>query len=210
MQTSYQLRNITARTTLPDGTNLNASQYGPAVGGQYPLGSFLEDYEYVAGSGDLDEHNGRFCITPDYPSGIYAYFVTIDSNEDPVYPYVIGPAYYGTVQAGNTGPGSGHNTISEPVTTYTTGTSAIAEHFPQGQLSLLSNDGSGTSSFILYNTEGRKCNGALYDMSGKQVKTFPNLVPDVEYAITNQGISHGIYMLEVTSGTQLFKAMIIQ
>mgnify|MGYP001167393630 CR=1 FL=1 len=107
MRSSYQLRNITQRTTLPDGTALSTGQYGPAIGGQYPLGAFLEDYTYVAGSGDLD----RFCVTPDYPDGTYAYFVTLDEAYEPAFPYVLGPTYYGTVAQGNTGPASGHNNI---------------------------------------------------------------------------------------------------
>ena len=130
MLTSYRLRNITQRTTLPNGTVLNTNQYGPAIGGQYPLGAFLEDYEYVAGLGDLDAHNGRFCITPEYPNGIYAYFVTLDFNQDPVFPYTLGATYYGTVQAGNTGPNSGHNTISEPVTVYVPGSTVLIEQTP--------------------------------------------------------------------------------
>lgn len=111
MRSSYQLRNITDRTTLPNGTALPANQYGPAIGGQYPLGAFLEDYVYTAGSGDLDAHNGRYGVTPEYPGGTYAYFVTLDDAYQPAFPYVLGTTYYGTVQAGNTGPGSGHNTI---------------------------------------------------------------------------------------------------
>src|SRR5688500_12531284 len=39
-------------------------------------GTFVEDYEYVAGHGDLDECNGRFGVTPEYPDGTYHYFVT--------------------------------------------------------------------------------------------------------------------------------------
>lgn len=111
MRSSYRLRDITERTTLPNGTVLNAGQYGPAIGGQYPLGAFIEDYEYVAGLGDLDVHNGRFCTTPEYPAGTYAYFVTLSDEYEPAYPYTIGPTYYGTVQPGNTGPQSGHNTV---------------------------------------------------------------------------------------------------
>ncbi|MBM3919373.1 MAG: YHYH protein [Sphingomonadales bacterium] len=127
MKTSYRKRNITQRTSLPDGTSLSSSQYGPNVSVSYPLGYYLEDFEYVPGLGDLDTNNGRFCITPEYPLGIYAYFVTIDSTGTSEYPYVIGPAYYGTVQAGNIGPGSGHNTPSEPVITYTSVQEIIAE-----------------------------------------------------------------------------------
>lgn len=120
MTPSLRARNITTRTTLPDGSP--ASQAGPIVGAQFPLGYFLEDFEYVAGSGHLDEHNGRQCVTPEYPNGTYAYFVTLDANLQPVYPYTLGLTYYGTVQAGNTGPGSGHNTVSETVVTYTPAT----------------------------------------------------------------------------------------
>lgn len=42
----------------------------------YPMGLFTQDYEYVAGSGDLDECNGRFGVTPEFPSGIYHYTIT--------------------------------------------------------------------------------------------------------------------------------------
>lgn len=61
----------------------------------YPAGSFIGDYIYNFQSGDLDAYNGRFCKTPDYPEGVYAYFVTIDASESgiPEFPYIIGPAY---------------------------------------------------------------------------------------------------------------------
>jgi len=47
-----------------------------------PMGTFTQDYEYVAGLGDLDECNGRFGVTPEFPNGIYHYYLT-DS-----YPYI--------------------------------------------------------------------------------------------------------------------------
>ena len=51
-------------------------------GGPYD-GTFREDWEYVAGSGDLDECNGRIGVTtPEYPAGIYHYYITDD------YPYI--------------------------------------------------------------------------------------------------------------------------
>lgn len=125
MRSSYQLRTITERTTLPNGTVLPANQYGPAIGGQYPLGAFLEDYAYVAGSGDLDAHNGRFCITPEYPAGTYAYFVTLNDQYQPAFPYALGPQYYGTVQSGNTGPSGGHNTIPGGAVEYTGGSTGL-------------------------------------------------------------------------------------
>jgi hypothetical protein len=42
----------------------------------YSLGTFGEDWEYVADSGDLDECNGRYGVTPEFPQGIYHYFAT--------------------------------------------------------------------------------------------------------------------------------------
>jgi len=59
----------------------------------YPLGSFTSDYEFLNGSGSLDQHNGRFCVTPEYPEGVYAYFITVDQFGNGVYPYIIGPTY---------------------------------------------------------------------------------------------------------------------
>jgi hypothetical protein len=52
----------------------------------------IEDYQFTD-TGTLDRHNGRFCVTPDYPDGVYAYFCTIDENNAPVFPYVIGDEY---------------------------------------------------------------------------------------------------------------------
>ncbi len=95
MESSYALRSITDRTTLPDGTTLSPSEYGPAINDpDYPLGSFYEDYEYVSNSGHLDEFNGRFCVTPEYPGGTYAYFATMDSGGTSTFPYIVGPEYY--------------------------------------------------------------------------------------------------------------------
>jgi hypothetical protein len=54
---------------------LKKGQRPGAPGGNYD-GKFTEDYEYVAGSGDLDECNGRFGVTPEYPQGIYHYYIT--------------------------------------------------------------------------------------------------------------------------------------
>jgi hypothetical protein len=67
---------------------------------QFPIGFFVEDYTYLNVSNEsvLDEYNGRFCVTPEFPNGTYAYFTTISEvgTEDfsgyksPVFPYLIG------------------------------------------------------------------------------------------------------------------------
>ncbi|HEY2343247.1 MAG TPA: YHYH protein [Chthoniobacteraceae bacterium] len=57
-------------------------------GGAYD-GLYLQDYEYVAGSGDLDECNGRTGPTPEFPEGTYHYVLTEN------WPF-IPRAYHGT------------------------------------------------------------------------------------------------------------------
>ena len=62
----------------------------------FSAGFFAQDFVYS--SGDLDIHNGRYCKTPEYPDGTYAYFVGVTTNFatgklDPKYPYFIGDSY---------------------------------------------------------------------------------------------------------------------
>jgi hypothetical protein len=116
MKSGYQLRNITTRTTSPTGTTVTN---GPDVSTTYPLGYFREDYEFITHTEPdyLDEHNGRFCITPEYPNGIYCYFATVDENWNSAYPYLVGPTYYGNKTAVKV------TSITETVTTYNPSTS---------------------------------------------------------------------------------------
>jgi hypothetical protein len=60
----------------------------------FPDGFFIEDYQFT-NSGDLDYNNGRFCKTPEFPNGTYAYFAGVTTSTssntlEPVYPYFIG------------------------------------------------------------------------------------------------------------------------
>lgn len=59
---------------------------GPDQPGKSYDGLFTEDYEYVPGSGDLDECNGRTGVTPEFPSGTYHYYITA------TFPYL--PRYF--------------------------------------------------------------------------------------------------------------------
>ena len=56
-------------------------------------GFFVEDHQFND-SGDLDESNGRFTKTPDFPNGTYAYFVGVTTGNQgnliPKFPYFIG------------------------------------------------------------------------------------------------------------------------
>lgn len=72
---------------------------------EFPNGFFVEDYVFT-GRGDLDQRNGRFAKTPDFPNGTYAYYTTINPGPAessgsfknyklPQFPYVIGDSFYG-------------------------------------------------------------------------------------------------------------------
>lgn len=97
---------------------------------EWGLGRYVEDYAYlghlfkdtgvlpvsvyrVGEDFDLDVHNGRCCVTPEFPEGTYAYFVAIDEDGQPAFPYITGWQYCG-IQGG----GEKNNIPSEGVTTY--------------------------------------------------------------------------------------------
>lgn len=87
---------------------LTADQTGPDVSIRYPLGRYCEDYAFLGDLGatqgkdfDMDLYNGRFCVTPEFPQGTYAYFVTLNEDGSAAFPYVIGRQYYGVPSGGN-------------------------------------------------------------------------------------------------------------
>jgi hypothetical protein len=97
-------------------------------------GAFIDDYEYESGYGILDLHNGRYCVTPDYPNGTYAYFLSVDSSISSTYPYIIGRTskedmsfsdYYITDDQQAYVTIVGNSTSSGGSTTPTTGTSGV-------------------------------------------------------------------------------------
>jgi hypothetical protein len=65
-------------------------------------GRFSADWEYAKGLGDLDECNGCFGVTPEYPEGIYHYHLTDE------FPY-ISRLFHGTPDSSfqKGGPGRG-------------------------------------------------------------------------------------------------------
>ncbi|MEL6537383.1 MAG: YHYH protein, partial [Bacteroidota bacterium] len=66
MDSSWQLR---SGSRPGDGTD--------APDGTYD-GTYIQDFEYVEGLGDLDECNGRWGKTPEYPDGTYYYVITAE------------------------------------------------------------------------------------------------------------------------------------
>ncbi len=193
MTSSYQLRQILERNTLPDGTLLEESLWGPKVSNNYPLGHYVEDYVYVAGSGTLDAHNGRFCVTPEYPEGTYAYFVTVNETGIPVYPYTIADTYYGKVQSGNTGTFSGHNEIDEAVITYSSvGTG-------KEEIEMLTYPNPAHDFVYLYIAPSYQNNihATITDMAGNIVFAQDNLQPGITYPLNLSNLMQGMYFIKL-------------
>jgi hypothetical protein len=163
MKSGYQLRNITTRTVWADGTDVSD---GPAVSSTYFLGYFREDYEFVSHPGQddyLDEHNGRFCVTPEYPQGIYCYFATVDANHNSAYPYAVGPTFYGNVVASKV------TSITETVSTYTSGTNGMEDLTQTPEFNVFPNP---ASDMIIVQAPGLLESDVmvtLYDMVGRKV-----------------------------------------
>ena len=72
----------------------NTSRVGGPSTTTYPIGTFINDWTYVDESGSLDANNGRYCVTPEFPEGTYAYFITVNSTGAPAFPYILGNKYY--------------------------------------------------------------------------------------------------------------------
>lgn len=165
MKSSWTLRNISTRTTLYTGQSVSA---GPDVNSTYPLGYFREDYGYSTpqnGQEDfLDEHNGRFCKTPEYPEGIYCYFATVDENWNSAYPYVVGPTFYGVYSNAKV------SSINETVKQYipqTTGFNKINE----ASLGIFPNPASEFIAIQLPEAANQAFELNLYSLDGKLVQS---------------------------------------
>ena len=67
-------------------------------GGSQPVHTTgtTSNWKFLGTKGTLDAYNGKFAVTPEYPNGTYAYYMIEDSSGDPVYPYAIGPRFYGS------------------------------------------------------------------------------------------------------------------
>lgn len=203
MKSGYQLRSISVRTHHADNTDVDD---GPAVSATYPLGYFREDYEFIAHPSDpdyLDEHNGRFCVTPEYPNGIYAYFCTVDANHNSAYPYVVGPTFYGVYANAKVG------SVSEPTTVYTP-TGVSSNILDQLGFTVLPNPASDLIAIQAGTLVTDDLELSLSDLTGKQLKqTRINKGQTIAW-FDVQALYDGMYFIHISNGTarKTFKVLI--
>lgn len=200
IKSSYQLRNITARTVWADGTDVPD---GPTVSTTYPLGYFREDYEFInhAQADYLDVHNGRFCVTPEYPNGIYCYFATVNEEWNSAYPYVVGPTFYGVKTASKV------TSITETVTTYTSsaGISELTDH----QWTVYPNPSNDIIMVQVNELTNQSYTVELFDALGKLIQS-QQIVQGSTIAYFNADTLYkGVYLVKV-KGQNGSKKIVIQ
>lgn len=201
MTSSWSLRNITTRTSLYTGTA--TSQTGPAVSATFPLGTYIEDYGYTSGSGDLDFYNGRYCVTPEFPSGTYAYFLNTDASGNPSYPNMIGPKYYGKVYLTNFGTNGGNASAPKIGTSCYSGTTGISSAEAGNEISIFPIPVSeelhvSVNGFSDYTV-------TLYDMYGKEL--LKEKANGTTAIVNMKSFAAGIYFVELTDTASGNKAI---
>jgi len=195
IESGYQLRNITSRTNGPDLNQVVTISQGPNTGSQETmfLGYFREDYEHVEHTDEeeyLDEHNGRFCVTPEYPNGTYAYFATVDENWNSAYPYAVGPTFYGVYENRIV------NTISESTTEYLSNDSF---EINEVGVSIIPNPASNLIAVQIKDLITNNLDITLYDINGKVIKNKKIYAGSTIAYFNVQTLYNGIYLVRISS-----------
>ncbi|WP_343603917.1 YHYH protein [Fluviicola sp.] len=204
IKSSFSLRNITVRNTYYDGSSVTA---GPNVSSTYPLGYFREDYEFTAPvSADyLDIHNGRFCVTPEYPAGTYCYFATVDENWNSAYPYVVGPTFYGNKTASRV------TSVGETTTTYTPATSGLSQSELENlNIELFPNPATDLVTIQVNGLVKENLTVELTDFSGRKV--MDKLIPagSTITFFNTETLYAGDYIVRIkTSGSSITRKLLI-
>ena len=185
IKSGYSLKNATTRTN------------GPAVDATYFAGYFREDYEFITNADPdvLDEHNGRFCITPEYPNGTYAYFATVDANWNSAYPYAVGPTFYGVYDNRSV------TSVTEPTTVYTGSSSISAREFENLKINVFPNPASDLIAIQINNVVDEDMQVELLDISGKLIK-YANINQGSTIAyFDTQTLYNGTYLVKISSAS---------
>ena len=195
IESGYELRSMTARTTHADGSTVSS---GPAINTTFPLGYFREDYGWISHPNNdeyLDEHNGRFCVTPEYPNGTYAYFCTVDSDWNSTYPYVVGPTFYGIYTQGKV------PNITETTTVYTSSIGFSEAEFGDLNLSIFPNPASDLIAIQIQELVKDDLRVSLLDLSGRVVKKATiNKGSTIAY-FDVQTVYQGTYIVQIQNGS---------
>ena len=195
IKSGYQLRDITTRANGPDVNQVITITQGPNSGDQETLflGYFREDYEYIEHPDEdeyLDEHNGRYCVTPEYPEGIYAYFATVDENWNSAYPYAVGPTFYGIYENRIV------NNINESTTEYLSNNNF---EINQVGVSVIPNPASDLIAVQIQDLITSDLTITLFDIGGKAIKNKKIKAGTTIAYFNTETFYDGVYLLNISS-----------
>ena len=192
MKSSYSL---STNTTRANGPAINQT-----VGTQtFFNGYFKEDYVYNPTSSStpdyLDQHNGRFCSTPEYPNGTYCYFATVDANWNSVFPYVVGPTFYG-VYANRL-----VTSVTEPTTVYTPTTGISQTGDNDINVNIFPNPSNDFIAIQVLGLNRENLNVELFDAVGKLVQKSSINAGATNTYLDTRTIYAGNYVVKITGET---------
>ena len=156
---------------------------------------------WVANTGEeyLDVHNGRFCVTPEYPNGTYAYFATVNSDWTSAYPYVVGPTFYG-VSANRS-----INSITETVTTYVPTNTSTTQMIPLDEMNI-NVFPSPASNIIAIQVGGlvkEDLQVELLDITGRQIKESRINKGQTLAYFDVKTLYNGTYLVKISNGVSV-------
>ena len=192
MKSSYSLSTNTTR--------LNGPAINQVVGTQTMVnGYFREDYVYTPTSAStpdfLDQHNGRFCITPEYPNGIYCYFATVDAKWNSAYPYVVGPTFYGVYSNRKV------TSVSETTTKYTSTTGLQNSKIQDVKLNIFPNPSSDFIAIQVVGLNQENLSIELFDAAGKLVQKSSINAGATNTYLDTRTLYAGSYLVKITGPT---------
>lgn len=203
IKSGYEKRSITTRTTHADGSTVDV---GPNVDATYFVGYFREDYGWLAHPNEedyLDEHNGRFCVTPEYPNGTYAYFCTVDQDWNSAYPYAVGPTFYGVYTNAKV------NAVTEPTTVYTSNIGLTENEFNALDITVFPNPSSDLIAIQIGGLVKDDLSIRLTDLTGRVVKEATiNKGSTIAY-FDVQTVYEGTYIVHIANGHKVTTEKII-
>jgi hypothetical protein len=152
----------------------------------------------------LDDHNGRFCKTPEYPAGIYCYFATVDANWNSAYPYAVGPYFYGIKSAAKV------SSIPGSVTVYTTAATSIKQNAIDAfSINVYPNPANDFVAVQLGYLNKANVEVFMYDITGKFIqKTHIYQGSTIAYFDTKT-LYTGEYIIKIINDNQEFTKKII-
>ena len=109
-------------------------------------------------------------------------------------------SYYGIVQAGNTGPSGGHNTVTESVTSYTGTTGVIESTEEVIEYKVYPNPANDQLNVIMAGDANDTITLMIQDLTGKTVMLVNDLEMNKENKINVGELSKGVYLMRINTG----------